>query len=270
MPDVTQFNMDFRPKSYWSKSDTKNEEVTIACVYLNSVLGWSISVRAKISRGKIRYRIADEYLYEGIYKINIKSSEAPLTFRELIDLMDTAHHPDAEEGDFGLVMSHVTFQYHEGSSDIHEAMDFAEVGSTFYPQLKGWYECVKDEWARPILERQKIELYESEKEAEIEKMHYEQEQEAIRLAPPRSPWDFSAETNIGELTPLERSQLDKWIKTLDQIQPASVRWVPRRYLCPTGRLNICWTEQGIVKEVFMDKPYPTVHDAFYALPFIKL
>ena len=65
-------------------------EVEIARISLASVTADQISVRARRSRGRIRYRVVDEYMETSTYVCHPASSVSPLSLGELIALMESA------------------------------------------------------------------------------------------------------------------------------------------------------------------------------------
>jgi hypothetical protein len=200
MPDPRDFNMDFRPSSYWPEIDDKKlatspkvkgalrrqfakilndkglhdpeihaeslsddhriaagkvhpmfmggeylpdllrSEVEIARVTLKSTMMDVISIRARLTRHRIIYRIVDEYEDEGKRRYNLiqKTSVMPLKMRKLIALIDGAI-------DYGLIGNAREYNYDAGS-EYEEVYNFATITSDFYPELHEWYNQSNLEW----------------------------------------------------------------------------------------------------------------------------
>jgi hypothetical protein len=106
---------------------------------------------------------------------------------------------------------------------------------------------------------------------------YERELELYKQAPPRSPFDFPGETSIGELTGKDMAQLNKWIKTVRYIQPASISLEPQTGSGPMAGvrfpqrkpwyLHIRWTEYGMKREVVAKYRFCSLYGVFIGLPF---
>ena len=124
--------------------DLRRGEVEIARVHYDSVTGDVVSVRARWTPGRIRYRIVDEYMEDGPIDCSIKSSTDPLTLRQLIDLMD-----GAGRWDIGLVMGVLKGNLNAGA-EADSLLDFVTVDSAYYPQLAEWYAEAVDEWHKNL------------------------------------------------------------------------------------------------------------------------
>ena len=105
--------------------DSEENEVEIARVTLKSTTGDVFSIRARHDGKYIRYRVVDEY--ESDLKVSPEHSESPLTFGELIALIDSTD--GASDDGEGL-----TSIFRKGNS-----VDFVNVTSIFYPDLERWY-----------------------------------------------------------------------------------------------------------------------------------
>lgn len=128
--------------------DLEGGEVEIARVSLASVTGDVFSIRARWSRGEIRYSIVDEYSAK--YSLSPESSKKPLTMREIIELIDTAM-PDERhqllDGLYdGLVIPPLEYNYDAEPLCLESLQRFVRVSSPFYPELEKWYEEVCQEW----------------------------------------------------------------------------------------------------------------------------
>lgn len=95
--------------------------------------------------------------------------------------------------------------------------------------------------------------------------------ERLRLAPPKAPGEFPPELPIDELTEVEREQLNKWVKTLEGIQPAQLAWGPVRHrfgcMSPKRFLHLDYTVDGLKKTCSLGRnegtgQYPTLFEAF--------
>jgi hypothetical protein len=121
-------------------------EVEIARVALESTTGDVYSIRARRVGGRIRYRVVDEY--EGAYRTSPQSSSRPLTLRQLIRLIDTV--PNDSTDAVGLVAS--ARDPEVAGPDLEGMADFAQVSSTFYPELERWYGEDAAEWLEAMRE----------------------------------------------------------------------------------------------------------------------
>jgi hypothetical protein len=106
-----------------------------------------IAVIARLTDKGIEYRIEDEYMNiypegEEHYKVQPKFSKEPLSFKDLINLID-----NAREGG-GLIDAAKNYYPEEPE----EYYDFATAESAFYPQLRDWYDESNDEWLEEKLE----------------------------------------------------------------------------------------------------------------------
>lgn len=113
------------------------KEVEIARVVLASTTSDVISVRARHTRHRIKYRIVDEYYGEvGDYEAVPATSRRPLTLRQLIRMMDHAE----------LVDGHRDRLYFDNDCPADEAIAFVEPSSAFYPDLEKWYAYQNKLW----------------------------------------------------------------------------------------------------------------------------
>lgn len=147
----------------------KKNEVEIARAVLDSVTLDVISVRARLARTRIHYRIVDEYDGEsGVeksdeaffeYEAHPKTSRAPLTFRQMIRFIDQA----AENGLDGNARQ---YNVEYGETTPKQIAHFCRLSSEFYPELSRWFDTQNDEWCENAERRIAQELEEEEQEAE--------------------------------------------------------------------------------------------------------
>lgn len=131
--------------------DYATGEVEIARVSLQSTTGDVISVRARPKGRFIGYRIVDEYGTR--FKFRPRRSEEPLTFGELIGLMDGVEHPGREGT--GLTNFFRDALTSMKAEDPFQLVSFVRVSSLFYPDLECWYEDEAREWFIRTLREQK-------------------------------------------------------------------------------------------------------------------
>ncbi|MDC1429972.1 hypothetical protein N8199_08755 [Emcibacteraceae bacterium] len=128
--------------------DFETTEIEIARVILKSVTMDVYSIRAIKNNGFINYRVVDEY--ETTYILKPIKSVHPLSFKEIIQLLDTARREDGEGGKGGLIDSARDYFYSEGMT-AKEVYDFGTAKSEFYPELTRWYDEINKEWLKQVL-----------------------------------------------------------------------------------------------------------------------
>ena len=199
-----QFNIDFRPKSYWGELDNilnnikgqwrreqiknsllNNEfipneilqdevsdkvrdligrfhpsymggeylpnykpfEVEIARVVFRSVTQDVMSIRAKLGKSRIYYRIVDEY--EDMSWISTrKSSYKPLTFLQLIKLLLTTFVEGEDYPHKMMVDGSFFCNYLWEWEGIEENGGFMRVESKFYPELNKYFIHLEENWMK--------------------------------------------------------------------------------------------------------------------------
>jgi hypothetical protein len=167
---ATSSDRDFRPATYWPGSlvgpargtdlpllgeapgfgdgsflpPLGAAEMEIAAVGLQSTTGDVISVSARSVAGGIRLRIVDEYGTR--FQIKRPVRRQPLTFGELVELMDTVRH----EGMVGLLEAYLDLNYEGLEDDVSPAslVEFVEARSSFYPQLEELYRARTRAWVK--------------------------------------------------------------------------------------------------------------------------
>ena len=120
--------------------DSKQNEVEIARVVMESTTMDVISIRARRTKYRIIYKIVDEYPEDESYEYYLtkKTSKQPLTLGELIKLMDNAV-------DDGLVGNGRNWHYEDGDL-AEEVYNFETASSAYYLQLSEWYDEANKEW----------------------------------------------------------------------------------------------------------------------------
>ena len=139
--------------------DLLRNEVEIARVIYKSTTMDVTSIRARQMRNRITYRIVDEYEFTS-YDLNTKSSNKPLTLKQVIDLIEFA-----TEG--GLVGEPRELNYLEGGMGAEDIYDFASVDSQFYAELSNWYDESNSEWLESKLRERAITEAEDEAESNL-------------------------------------------------------------------------------------------------------
>lgn len=129
---------------------SREEEVEIARIALESTTADVISIRARQEGEKILYDVVDEY--ESEFQFEPRESELPLTMGELIRLIDQAEIPGyAGEDDYemGLTDFFRNMNLMDGQ-DPTDLIDFVVVSSEFYAELEDYYRDRAKEWAEGV------------------------------------------------------------------------------------------------------------------------
>ena len=120
--------------------DFQSNEVEIARVTMKSTTMDVISVRAKHTKQRIKYRIVDEYGdFWGTdhYVMQPATSTKPLTLKQVIKVINLNE----------LVDEPREINYDGGCAcRPDEIFDFCTVSSAFYPELAHWFDCANGEW----------------------------------------------------------------------------------------------------------------------------
>ena len=120
--------------------DCSRGEVEIARVTMASTTQDVISIRAFPKRGRIFYRVQDEY--ESVFEFEPSSSKLPLSLLQLIHLIDSG---DSDElGPIGLGIIQIQFDCSE--EPVEFFADFMEFTSEFYPELNEHYRLATQQW----------------------------------------------------------------------------------------------------------------------------
>ncbi len=130
-------------------------EIEIARVTLASTLMDVTSIRVQRHEGQYRYRVVDEH--ESEFAARPETSQEPLTFKELINLIEFC---DLVDGPRNMNL--------EGGASPEEVFNFAKVTSEFYPELHEHYVIAGEEWLDNIQREQEEEEEQWEREYELE------------------------------------------------------------------------------------------------------
>jgi len=117
-------------------------EVEIARITMASITQDVISIRAFPNRGRIGFRVVNEY--ESTYRIRPKTSKRPLDLRQLIHLIDTASSDDMGPICLGILQTHVDCC----EIEPQELVGFMEFTSEFYLDLRKHYWFAVNQWVQ--------------------------------------------------------------------------------------------------------------------------
>jgi hypothetical protein len=121
------------------------QEVEIARIALASTTSDVISLRARPSGSRIKYKLVDEYQTK--FQLPQETSSRPFSLRELIRFLDSVEQEDADPSwnRFGFVLSSNQCNL-ECGTDLETLRDFTSVSSDFYPDLGSHYREAMEEW----------------------------------------------------------------------------------------------------------------------------
>jgi hypothetical protein len=126
--------------------DYLTNEVEIARLTFKSTTMDVISIRARRTKHRIKYRIMDEYFdqWGEHYVMRPATSTQPLTLKQVIDAINLND----------LVGGPRELNYDGGSwCRPDEIFDFCTVSSAYYDQLGHWFDDVNEEWLETEEER---------------------------------------------------------------------------------------------------------------------
>ena len=124
--------------------DYRRGEIEIARIVLASSTMDVASVRARRSRDlRIHYRVVDEY--ETTFAHHPLSSKHPLSFAQLISLLDSIRQ-DWDEPGREYITWCMDSAFDRTGHDPATYSHFVTVESTFYPQLEAFYCWRNDQW----------------------------------------------------------------------------------------------------------------------------
>ena len=243
--------------------DPAEHEVEIARIELASTTGDVIQVLAHPSRPtakrpRIRYRVVDEYMDEGSeYETVPKSSSKPLTFGQLIDLIDLTRSVGTnayaeDEYNVGLVESVREYNYASGE-EAESLRRFVRVTSAFYPQLEAYFDERAEHWCRSIaLERLDEELE-----------WYPDTTPFVRLPRPVPPARYRPDKPIfcrrrhpmQPLDEIDRDAVELWMRYragLDGFSLEAVRAIGNEGESHSVRVRATWRQGDTVHEAELE------------------
>ncbi len=125
--------------------DQESNEVEIARVDLDSVTSDVLSLRARWQEGWIQYRFVDEY--DSVYEIKPERSKQPLTFGELVGLINSIGGSC-----FPRAVREVNYSFEWTEHNARACSPFSRFSSDFYPELGAYYQEEADCWLEAKLE----------------------------------------------------------------------------------------------------------------------
>ena len=124
--------------------DYSRGEIEIARIVLASATTDVVSVRAHRTRDlRIHYRVVDEY--ETRFVHHPRSSKAPLSFAQLVSLLDSIRQEDDEPGHEYIAWNR-DGNYGFDPGEPAKWSHFVTVESAFYRQLEAFYRQRNDRW----------------------------------------------------------------------------------------------------------------------------
>jgi hypothetical protein len=121
-------------------------EIEIARIELESTTSDVISLRARPSGLRIKYRLVDEYSSE--FRLPQQTSSRPFSLGEVITFLDSVERvgvSDPSWTQFGVVLSYNQTSLDCGG-DLEGLRDFTRVESDYYPDLASHYTEAIEEW----------------------------------------------------------------------------------------------------------------------------
>jgi hypothetical protein len=121
------------------------QEVEIARIALASTTSDVISLLARLTGSRIRYRVVDEYETE--FTLPQQTSLKPFSLKELIRFLNAVEHPGGEPSwnRFGFVLLYSQCSLDCGGH-LKDQKDFISVSSDYYGGLASHYRQVTEEW----------------------------------------------------------------------------------------------------------------------------
>jgi len=124
--------------------DYRRGEIEIARIVVATDMTEVVSVRARRSRDlRIHYRVVDEYDTTFVHRPH--SSKAPLTFAQLVSLLDSIRVARDQPGHEFVTWCR-DCSYDRGSDDPARYSHLVTVRSASYPQLEAFYCWRNDQW----------------------------------------------------------------------------------------------------------------------------
>jgi hypothetical protein len=130
-------------------------EVTVARIHLATPHRDRLSVRARKDRdGRMHYRMIHDDADSAAHRIRIRPTESakPLSFEQLVKLIDSAHYENAcadpydQECYGNVIWGTLRLQFEHGLAGADEYLYFATVQSEQYPQLEAYYRERVAQW----------------------------------------------------------------------------------------------------------------------------
>jgi len=170
-------------------------EVEIARITLESVTMDVIAIRARRADGRIHYRVVDEYETE--FALESAKSKEPLTFGELLQLIDSIRTEDTRPDQ--SYVDWIRDSNVEGGADPDAMRRFITVSSPFYPALESYYEGRAEAW----YEQEMRPFWEEEARAEQEALERERlrQEKKAREAPLIAPFRQDIERIVAKYEP---------------------------------------------------------------------
>jgi hypothetical protein len=113
------------------------DEVEIGRLVFGNATADVDSIRARQTAEGIVVCVVDEYGTE--FEDGQRIYMRPLTLGELIEFIESARHPDLDEGSDGLVLGLVGNMFTAGNEDTASLTQYVYVSSAFYPDIQRYY-----------------------------------------------------------------------------------------------------------------------------------
>ncbi len=113
------------------------DEVEIGRLVFGNATSDVDSIRAHRTADGIVVCVVDEYGTE--FEDGQRIYMRPLTLGELIEFIESARHPDLDEGSDGLVLGLIRNMLAAGNEDTASLMQYVYVSSAFYPDIQRYY-----------------------------------------------------------------------------------------------------------------------------------
>lgn len=124
----------------------RRSETEIARIELESTTSDVISLRARPSGSRIKYRLVDEYETE--FRLAQQTSARPFSLAELVQFLDSVERVDNTEpswAQFGFVLLYSQCNL-ECGGELEHLRHFVRVESDYYPDLRAHYAKATEEW----------------------------------------------------------------------------------------------------------------------------
>jgi tetratricopeptide (TPR) repeat protein len=157
MPNPELFDMDYRPRNYGRVRMSR--AVEIVRFEPAAMNGNEIWISARRTPGGWAYLIGSESGRE--FRLPRETSERPLSFGEVVDLIDGVKDEEAGAGIIPRLLEEDYFGcYSDDRDERDETARFVDGSlravSEFYPQVTAWYDAVSEEWAEEHLQEPRV------------------------------------------------------------------------------------------------------------------